>query len=153
MTKKYEWDRVEAASIKVPSDEAVGKWFDKLEPEERRMRFIEMTKSSLVTGRIFLDLGGGDFETGTAILDTITAHVLHADQAHPWGEDLPAKAKYAVALDEWEEYREQYYLAREHGLDDRDAPLCDEEKLNEHVEHMLYEAADLIAALVKILRG
>lgn len=98
-------------------------------------------------------LGDGDKTVGRIVLKRILEHVRHADTAHPWGEDVPARSQFGIASDEWAEYREQYYLAREHGLGDRDAPLCDEAQLDEHRRHMLYEACDLIAVLVKILRA
>ena len=98
-------------------------------------------------------LGNGNKAVGRVVLRTILEHVRHADTAHPWGDDVPARSQYRIADDEWAEFREQYYLAREHGLGDRDAPLCDEAALDEHRQHMMYEAGDLIAVLVKILRA
>ena len=98
-------------------------------------------------------LGGGDKAAGRRILREFLAHVKHADEAHPWRPGMPVKDQVRIADDEWAEFKDQYWLAKGYGMDDRDMPFCDAAKLTEHDAHMRYEMCDLIAVFVKMLRA
>lgn len=93
----------------------------------------------------------GNDRHGDDILLNILSHVIHADNTHPW-TDYSAKQALDVIQAELDEAREQYEQAREYGYERRDAPLCDEQRMQEHLDHMYYEIGDMIAPAIKLLR-